>query len=58
MENMKENLKIIFTYIKKQKIRDSKISPFKKGKEYIQDTEEICRILVEQYNSLVEQYNI
>merc|ERR1712240_531216 len=51
IENMKENPKILFDYIKKQKIRDNKIGPFKRGKEYVYDIEEICKILVEQYNS-------
>ena len=51
IENMKENLKILFDYIKKQKIRDNKIGPFKRGKEYVYDIDEICKMLVEQYNA-------
>ena len=48
---MKENPKIFFDYIRKQKDNDKKIGPFKIGNEYVYDTKEICRILVEQYNS-------
>ena len=51
IENMKENPKILFDYIKKQKIRDNKIGPFKRGKEYVYDIDEICKMLVEQYNA-------
>ena len=48
---MKDNPKVLFDYIKKQKDKDNKIGPFKIGEEYIYDTKELCRILVEQYNS-------
>ena len=51
IENMKDNPKILFDYIKKQKHKDKKIGPLKVGEEYIYDTREICKILVEQYNS-------
>ena len=51
IENMKENPKILFVYIKKQNLRDNEIGPFKRGKEYVYDIEEICKMLVEQYNT-------
>ena len=51
INNMKENPKVLFDYIKKQKNNDKKIGPLKVGEEYIYDTKEICKILVEQYNS-------
>ena len=51
INNMKDNPKVLFDYIKKQKDKDNKIGPFKIGEEYIDDTKELCRILVEQYNS-------
>ena len=51
IHNMKENPKVLFDYIKKQKDNDKKIGPLKIGGEYIYDTKEICKILVEQYNS-------
>ena len=35
IENMKENPKIFYDYIRKQKDRDTKIGPFKIGKDYI-----------------------
>ena len=51
INNMKDNPKVLFDYIKKKKDKDNKIGPFKIGGEYIDDTKELCRILVEQYNS-------
>merc|ERR1711874_672470 len=51
IDNMKENLKALFDYIRRQKDKDTKIGPFKKGKEYIYDAKEICKMLIEQYNS-------
>ena len=51
IENMKEKPKLFFDYIRKQKVRNTKIGPFKKGKEYIYDNKEICNMLVEQYNN-------
>ena len=51
IHNMKENPKVLFDYIKKKKDNDKKIGPLKVGEEYIYDTKEICKILVEQYNS-------
>ena len=37
--------------LKLKKNSDKKIGPLKVGEEYIHDTKEICKILVEQYNS-------
>ena len=51
INNMKENPKVLFDYIKKKKDIDKKIGPLKIGEEYIYNTREICKILVEQYNS-------
>ena len=51
IDNMKENPKALFDYIRRQKDKDTKIGPFKKGKEYIYDAKEICKMLIEQYNS-------
>ena len=51
IHNMKENPKVLFDYIKKQKDNNKKIGPLKIGEEYIYDTKELCKILVEQYNS-------
>ena len=51
IENMKENPKVFYDYIRKQKDRDTKIGPFKIGKDYIYDAKEICKMLIEQYNS-------
>ena len=48
---MKENPKVLFDYIKKQNDKDKKISPLKIWEDYIYDTKELCKILVEQYNS-------
>ena len=48
---MKENPKVLFDYIKKKKDKNKKIGPLKIGEEYIYDTKELCKILVEQYNS-------
>ena len=51
INNMKENSKVLFDYIMKQKDKDKKIGPLKIGEKYIYDTKELCKILVEQYNS-------
>ena len=51
IEEMKENPKVFYDHVKKQKDRDTKIGPFQIDKEYIYDTEEICKLLIKQYNS-------
>ena len=51
IQNMKEKPKMFFNYIKNQENRDVKIGPFKIQKEYIYDEKEICKCLVNQYNS-------
>ena len=43
IENMKNNPKVLFDYINKQKDRDTKIGPFKILNEYIYDRKEICK---------------
>ena len=35
IENMKENPKVFYNHVRKQKDRDTKIGPFKIGEEYI-----------------------
>merc|ERR1712240_871106 len=37
IDNMKDNSKIFFNYIKEQKDKDTQIGPFKTNKEYISD---------------------
>ena len=54
---MKENPKVLFDYIRRQKDRDTKIEPFKRGKDYIYDSREICKMLIEQYNSQFSETN-
>merc|ERR1711895_374329 len=51
INNMKDNPKIFFDYIRKQKDKDTKIGPFKIGNDYIYDAKQICKCLIEQYNS-------
>merc|ERR1711977_222090 len=47
IDNMKENPKVLFDYIRRQKDRDTKIGPFKRGKDYIYDSREICKMLID-----------
>merc|ERR1712240_174513 len=51
IDNMKDNPKIFFNYIKEQKNKGTQIGPFKIDKEYIYDAKKICKSLIEQYNS-------
>merc|ERR1712029_812796 len=51
INNMKENPKVLFDYINKHKKKDKRIGPLKIGNDYVYDTKELCKILVEQYNS-------
>ena len=48
---MKENPKVLYDHIRKHKDIDTKIGPFQIDNEYIYDTEEICKLLIKQYNS-------
>ena len=57
IDNMKENPKVFFDYIRRQKDKDTKIGPFKRGKDYIYDAKEICKMLIEQYNSQFSERN-
>ena len=43
IENMKENPKIFYDYIRKQKDRDTKIGPFKIGNNYIYDAKKYAK---------------
>merc|ERR1712105_34755 len=51
IENMKENPKVFYDHVRRQKDKDTKIGPFQIDEEYIYDTEKICKLLVQQYNS-------
>ena len=57
IENMKERPKIFFDHIRKQKIKNTRIGPFKIDGEYIYDNKEICELLVEQYNKQFSRGN-
>ena len=57
IENMKERPKIFFDHIRKQKIKNTRIGPFKIDGEYIYDNKEICELLVEQYNKQFSKGN-
>ena len=48
IKNIKENPKMFYDYIRNQRYKDSKIGPFKIENEYVYDTKEICKILIEQ----------
>ena len=48
---MKENPKVFYDHVRRQKDKDTKIGPFQIDEEYIYDTEKICKLLVQQYNS-------
>ena len=48
---MKENPRMIYSYINKQQNRQKEIGPFKRGNELIYDGKEICNCLREQYVS-------
>ena len=51
IENMKDNPKVFYDHVRRQKDKDTKIGPFQIDEEYIYDTEKICKLLVQQYNS-------
>ena len=51
LEGIGKNTKVLHDYIKNENRRDNKIGPFKIQSKYIFDSKEICKILVEQYNS-------
>merc|ERR1712240_793685 len=57
IDNMKDNPKIFFNYIKEMKDKDTQIGPFKIDKEYIYDAKKICKSLIEQYNSKFSEIN-
>merc|ERR1711962_1578306 len=57
IDNMKDNPKIFFNYIKELKNKDTQIGPFKIDKEYIYDAKQICKSLIEQYNSQFNEIN-
>ena len=51
LEGIGKNTKVLHDYIKKENMRDNKVGPFKIQGKYIFNSKEICKILVEQYNS-------
>ena len=51
IENMKDNPKVFYDHVRRQKDKDTNIGPFQIDEEYIYDTEKICKLLVQQYNS-------
>ena len=48
---MKENPRMLFSYINKQRNRKNEIGPFKSGEEFIYDGKEICEKLVSEFYS-------
>ena len=48
---MKDNPKVFYGHVRRQKDKDTNIGPFQIDEEYIYDTEKICKLLVQQYNS-------
>ena len=48
---MKDNPRMIYSYINKQRNRQKEIGPFKRGDEFIYDGKEICNSLKSQYVS-------
>ena len=51
VEQMKENPKVLFSYVKRENKRRDKIGPFKNGEKYVYDNEEICGRLLNQYKN-------
>ena len=51
LEGIGKNTKVVHDYIKKENMSDIKVGPFKTQGKYIFNSKEICKILVEQYNS-------
>ena len=51
IECMKDNPKMFYSLINKQKNRKNEVGPFKEGKEIISDGEAICNRLVSEYHS-------
>ena len=51
IECMKENPKMFYSLVKKEKNRKNEVGPFKEGEELINDGEEICNRLVTEYYS-------
>ena len=48
---MKENPKVFYDHVRRQKDKDTKIGPLKIDEENINDTDKICKLLVQHYNS-------
>merc|ERR1711873_169967 len=48
---MKENPKMLFSYVKKQRNRINEIGPFKLNNKYIYDKNEICNLLKIEFTS-------
>ena len=53
---MKDNPKMFYSLINKQKNRKNQVGPFKEGEEIISDGEAICNKLVSEYKSQFSEY--
>ena len=51
IDSMKENPRMLFSYINKQRNRRNEIGPFKNGDEFIYDGKEICKELMSEFHS-------
>ena len=51
IDSMKENPRMLFSYINKQRNRKNEIGPFKNGDEFIYDGKEICKELMSEFHS-------
>ena len=56
IECMKDNPKMFYSLINKQKNRKNEVGPFKEGEEIISDGEAICNKLVSEYKSQFSEY--
>ena len=51
IRKMKENPKVLYSYVNRESKRKVEIGPFKVGDKYIYEGKELCKILIEQYKS-------
>ena len=54
---MKENPRMLFSYINKQRNRKNEIGPFKNGDEFIYDGKEICKELMSEFHSQFSEHS-
>ena len=54
---MKDNPKMFYSLVNKQKNRKNEVGPFKEGEEIINDGREICDRLVSEYYSQFSETN-